>query len=322
MAARTEKLSVHSIKVIEKRHRPIITAKVELIAASLAEIGQRYPISVYLGQNGPVLVAGLHRLEAAKLLGWKKIQCHVVSGDKIDRRLWTLAENAHRADLTTLQRAEHTVEWDRLVQERAKDGQLARPGGRQPKDRGISKSAKRLGLSREEVRRARSIATITSEAKAKIIELKLDRKQSALLEIGKEDTAADQIAKAEEIVARNRRAKRPLAAKATERHSQKYGALGSTSPAKVSVDPAPPAKSSEGGRSTHAHSPEKNRSLVPLEKPPARTQSRMKFAVAVRELKELIAKPSEDFVGVVQTADLELVANFLVQIAAASKKAM
>ena len=53
-------------------------------------------------------------------------------------------------------------------------GQVAPPGGRQPKDIGIKKAARALGLTREEVRRAKAIAGIIAEAKAQARELGLD----------------------------------------------------------------------------------------------------------------------------------------------------
>ena len=317
---RIERLPIGDIKVIAKRHRPVVQKRVQLIAASITAIGLIYPIVVHVGKDGPVLDQGQHRLEAAKSLGWKRIRCLVSEGDKTKRRLGTVVENYDRAELTSLQRAEHTVERERLFDQLREGAQNAQPGGRQPKDTGLSKGAKALGISRDELRRARSIAAMSPEAKAKAIELKLDRKQSALLEMAKEDTAADQIAKANEIAARNRRATNPLAAKATERHRQKHGALRSTSPAKTSVDPAPRAESSDARPSTQAQPPE-GRSLVSFGKPASRAQSRVKFEAAVRELVGLAAKPSEDFVGVVPTDDLEMVTNFLLQIAGASKAA-
>ena len=316
-------LPIRDIKVFAKRHRPLVQNKVELIAASITAIGLICPIVVHVGKDGPVLDQGQHRLEAAKSLGWKRIRCLVSEGDKTKRRLGTVVENYDRAELTALQRAEYTVERERLFYQLREGVQNAQPaGGRQPKDKGLSKVAKGLGISREELRRARSIAAMSPEAKAKIVELKLDRKQSALLEMAKESTPADQINKAEEIAARNRRAKKADAAKALEpRRVQKRAAPVIASQAKVSVDPAALAKSSDGPPSTHAQPREKRRSLVSLEKPP-RAQSRMKFAEALRELKDLTAKPSEDFIGVVSPDDLGLVANFLLQIAATSKKVM
>ena len=228
-------------------------------------------------------------------------------------RLWNCAENAHRADLTVLQQAEHAEEWERLVRERAKDGQLAHPGGRQPGDKGISKSAKELGLSREEVRRARLIAAISPEGKAKAVELRLDRKQSALLEIAQQSTEAAQIAKATEIAGRLRQRRQTCKEPVSEKRADVSS--GEKIAEELSQDPERPT----GSPTTGATSPQG--SLVRLEKAPSRHQSQTMFKTAVLNLMKLVTKASADFAGVIPPGDLELLANFLKQVADASKKA-
>jgi ParB family chromosome partitioning protein len=88
-----------------------------------------------------------------------------VDGDQIDYRLREISENLHRAELTAQERAEQIAEWTELVEQKAKVGQLVQPGGKQPTEKGISKAARELGLDRDQVRRARKIASITPEAK-------------------------------------------------------------------------------------------------------------------------------------------------------------
>ncbi len=124
MATRIEKKRIRDIIVIEKDHRPLIDEAVRRIACSMSEIGLRSPIAVHKGWGRHFLVAGRHRLEAAKSLGWSSIECEIIDDDKVEGRLWNWAENAHRADLTVLQQAEHAEEWDRIVRERTKDGIL------------------------------------------------------------------------------------------------------------------------------------------------------------------------------------------------------
>ena len=48
---------------------------VEELARSIATVGLLNPLT--LDQND-TLVAGLHRLEAAKLLGWAEIECNII----------------------------------------------------------------------------------------------------------------------------------------------------------------------------------------------------------------------------------------------------
>ena len=92
---------------IPRKHRPLNKDKLPIIATSMKTIGLKTPITVRIGKEGPVLVTGRHRLEAAKSLGWSHIPCIVMDSDKIERQQWAIAENLHRAGLTRLQRAEH-----------------------------------------------------------------------------------------------------------------------------------------------------------------------------------------------------------------------
>ena len=202
-----EKIAVEDVEVIGK-HREVDPEKVESLAASMAKIGLRTPITVRriekaLGTTVFALVAGRHRLEAARSLGWEHIDAFIMEGNDNDARIWQLMENLYRADLTPLQRAEHVVELIQLVRDGEKGTQAAHPGGQQPHDRGISRASRTLGFTREEVRRSKAIAGISPEAKAKAKEHGLDKNQSALLEIATEDAADGQLAKIEEIGIRN-----------------------------------------------------------------------------------------------------------------------
>ncbi|ACI98702.1 hypothetical protein [Rhodospirillum centenum] len=78
-------------------------------------------------------------------------------------RLWEIAENLHRAELTVQERAEHIAEWVRLTAD--KGAQVAPPGGRQPHDKGIKAAVRELGIDRTEAQRAVKIAAISDEAK-------------------------------------------------------------------------------------------------------------------------------------------------------------
>jgi ParB-like chromosome segregation protein Spo0J len=197
-----ERIAVEDVEVNSK-HRDVDPEKVKSFAASMAKIGLRTPITVRRIKKGLgrvlALVAGRHRLEAARTLGWKHIDAFIMEGNDNDARIWQLMENLYRADLTPLQRAEHVAELVQLVRGGEKGGQLAHPGGQQPHDRGISRAAKILGFTREEVRRSEAIAGISADAKEKAKEKGLDKNQSALLKIAKEQASEAQIAKIEEI---------------------------------------------------------------------------------------------------------------------------
>jgi ParB-like chromosome segregation protein Spo0J len=145
------------------------------------------------------LVAGLHRLEAARQLGWKTIHCYVIAGDEAEVHPWQIAENLQRAELTVLERAECIDELRDVIDQYAKVKQVAPPGGRQPRDTGINKTAMVHGLTKEEVRRAKLIVGISPQAKALAKELGLDDNQDALLKIARMPTGRAQIEQARAI---------------------------------------------------------------------------------------------------------------------------
>ena len=50
-------------------------------------------------------------LESARVLGWEDIPAVVSDGTETEAKMWEIAENLHRADLTELERSEHVAEW-------------------------------------------------------------------------------------------------------------------------------------------------------------------------------------------------------------------
>lgn len=67
------------------------------LANSISEVGLLNPITVDCGHT---LIAGLHRLEAAKLLGWSEIECTVSGLEGLQAELAEIDENFVRADLS------------------------------------------------------------------------------------------------------------------------------------------------------------------------------------------------------------------------------
>jgi ParB family chromosome partitioning protein len=197
--------------------------QVRMIADSIAQVGLINPITVTIAQTpadvgasevGATvnLVAGLHRLEAHKLLGRTHIDAIVVAGGRIDDRLREIAENLWRVELTVLERSELVEEWTQLIRKKA--GQVAHPGGLQPNDQGISRAANELGLTREDVRRSKVVAGISPEAKAAAKAGHLNDNQKFLLDIAKQPTPEAQVEKVRETVARKQTARHGRNAKA------------------------------------------------------------------------------------------------------------
>lgn len=89
------------------RLRPVDPDYVALIAASMAERGLDTPIVV--GEANPAgqhrLIAGAHRLAAARSLGWAKIDALTSSADEMQAKLQEIDENLIRRELSALDRA-------------------------------------------------------------------------------------------------------------------------------------------------------------------------------------------------------------------------
>lgn len=188
-----EQVFVDGVDVGE-RLRPLHEPTVERLVESMGRLGLLQPITVYTPDNNRiVLVAGYHRLEAARRLEWDEIDCIFVSADEIECQLREIAENLHRAELTALERDDHVARWVELVE--AKVSQVATPcGGLQPKEKGIRKAAKELGIGKDSVQRAVKVASLSNEAKQAAREAGLDNNRSALLEAAAKPTVAEQIA--------------------------------------------------------------------------------------------------------------------------------
>lgn len=149
---------VDSIQIGE-RHRALSEDAVERLIGSVKEFGLRQPISVRIDNEGEThLVAGRHRLEVARRLGWSQIDSIEVDDDAIRAELWEIAENLHRLDLTKEQRNEHIRRYAELL-EAQEAAQRIVPQNAEQISRGrpistVTKVAKATGLSDDTVRRA------------------------------------------------------------------------------------------------------------------------------------------------------------------------
>lgn len=184
---------VRDINVPEGR-RPVSDDAVAVLAESMAKIGLQSPISVRPDYHtGEIhLVAGAHRLAAAKKLGWKQINCIEFNGDEIDAELWEIAENLHRADLTALQRSEQVSRW--LELSAIKVSQLGTPGGQQPTEQGIRKLARELGKPKSAIHRQKKIGRMSAAAKDAARANGLDNNQSVLEAAASKPDEASQVA--------------------------------------------------------------------------------------------------------------------------------
>lgn len=93
------KVRIDEIKVTPGR-RAALENDIEELAFSISEIGLLNPITL---TGDYTLVAGLHRLEAVKLLGWTEVECTITDLTGLTAELAELDENFARANLSPLE---------------------------------------------------------------------------------------------------------------------------------------------------------------------------------------------------------------------------
>lgn len=109
-----ERIPLRTLKA-SGQPRPLITEAVDKLAASIREVGLIQPISVRcvpvmdggVAVDGYQIVAGHHRVAAARALGWTEIDAIIVdAGEHLQAELIEIDENLCRAELTASQRAQ------------------------------------------------------------------------------------------------------------------------------------------------------------------------------------------------------------------------
>ena len=145
------------------------------MARSIQAVGLLNPIIV---TEDYTLIAGLHRLEAAKKLGWTEIECTVSSMDGLQAELAEIDENFVRTNLShrelgdlLLHRKELYEALHPETRQGQRNGQTAKSGNLtflDPKPF-AQDSADKLGVSRRTVERlVQTAANLTPEAKEAI----------------------------------------------------------------------------------------------------------------------------------------------------------
>ena len=82
--------------IVGERMRDLDEGKVLELMQSYEQVGVINPISV---DEDYTLIAGAHRLEAAKNLGWTKIEAKVFNQEDLQRELIEIDENLIRNEL-------------------------------------------------------------------------------------------------------------------------------------------------------------------------------------------------------------------------------
>ena len=203
--SKIERIQTARVIVGDKR-RSLDAESVSKLAHSMATIGLKTPIVVRRVGDQQRLVAGLHRVEAAKSLEWEFIEAFVMQGDETDARLVEITENLHRSDLTQLERAEQEAEWIRILKAKGISGQIVRKSQAGRPEGGIAKAARESPVrgktpeaKRKALARSQKIDGISAEAKFAIKKAGLDNHQAALITVAEEKTPEDQLKMVHEL---------------------------------------------------------------------------------------------------------------------------
>lgn len=103
-------IALASIRIPGQRARRLRPEVVSTLAESMKATGLLNPITVYSAGRQVKLVAGRHRLEAARMLGWKSIDARLLQRNAdiaLQSELAEIDENLIRADLSPAERAAH-----------------------------------------------------------------------------------------------------------------------------------------------------------------------------------------------------------------------
>ena len=172
--------------IIPAGRRDINHVKVSELAESIKIVGLINPITV---GNDNTLIAGAHRLEACRLLGFDEIECVVLDCDELRTELVEIDENLIRNDLDPISIGELALRRDEILAElglRAKIGQ-GRPAknGAVPAPLKTTESiARESGISERTLQENKQLAkNLVPEAKEAVRQKALPK--SAALEISR-----------------------------------------------------------------------------------------------------------------------------------------
>ena len=167
--------------VINNRKRKLNKDKVRELAESFKLIGQLEPITI---TSNNILLAGWHRIEAAKMLGWDKIKVELFEGNELECELVEIDENLMRNDLTVLEQGEYLARRQELIG-------FGRGGDRRSNYNNYSlkttsEIAKEIGLSEQSVyKRMQAARNIVPEVKDAIRNTEIANSTMQLLELAR-----------------------------------------------------------------------------------------------------------------------------------------
>lgn len=180
---------------VAERLRAVDPDYVALLVESMRQRGQDTPIRVTMPDEAGFhrLIAGAHRLAAARVLGWASIDAMPFEGTPDEAELLEVEENLMRRELSELDRAafmaKHKMLWERLYPQTRHGGDKRRKPSRQVGDmtphpvaeRFSAVIAKKLGWSERTVQRAVTrYGALSAEIRARLANTWLADNGSAL----------------------------------------------------------------------------------------------------------------------------------------------
>ena len=184
-------IKISEIKINPGR-RDTQQRNVEELARSIAAVGLMNPITV---TQDNTLIAGLHRLEAVKLLGWTEIECTVSDADGLQAELAEIDENFVRAGLSHRELGDLLLRRKELYEAIHPETRQGMRNGQTAKNENFSlldtksfsqDTAEKLGVSKRTVEQlVQTAANLTPEAKKIIKEADTKITKGAALKISR-----------------------------------------------------------------------------------------------------------------------------------------
>ena len=185
------KIKISDIRINPGR-RDLKQQNVDELARSIKAVGLMNPITV---TQDNTLIAGLHRLEAAKLLGWTEIECTVSDAEGIQAELAEIDENFVRAGLSHRELGDLLLRRKELYEALHPETQQGKRNGQTVKSGNLTlleakpfsqDTAEKLGVSKRTVERlVQTAANLTPEAKKVIREADDKISRDAALKISR-----------------------------------------------------------------------------------------------------------------------------------------
>ena len=170
-------IQINEITVEPERQRKAQKEHIQRLMESMERIGLISPITLDAKYK---LIAGLHRLEAAKALGWDEIECAVRTVDGLEAELVEIDENVVRKDISGVEYGKLLLRrkelYEALHPETANGGDRRSHIFRTKKCRSENvktftmDTAEKLGVTRRTVERQLQTARNLTEEAAKILQ--------------------------------------------------------------------------------------------------------------------------------------------------------